>query len=156
MGDIDAMEFEGPIEMAPSRLFVVDDNPEIGELIQDIALPLDMESVVITNSTDFKSLWLENKPDLLVLDMVMPDMDGFDLIQWLAKSTCDVPIILISGREEMYAKAASKLGKTKGLKIPHVLCKPFSVVDMETALNDALEISLQDTAKEAPKSAHGN
>jgi DNA-binding response OmpR family regulator len=131
--------------MKHSRIFVVDDNPEIGELIQDIALPLDMDSVIITNSTDFKSLWLENEPDLLVLDMVMPDMDGFDLIQWLAKTTSDVPIILISGREEMYAKAASKLGKTKGLVIPHVLSKPFSVIEMEAALTSALQIGRQDT-----------
>ena len=127
--------------MRQPRLFVVDDNPEIGELIQDIALPLDLEPVIITNSTEFKSQWLANKPDILVLDMVMPNMDGFDLIQWLAQTKCRVPIILISGREELYAKAASKLGRTKGLTILHVLSKPFSVVEMETALNEALNIS---------------
>ena len=140
--------------MTHYRLFVVDDNPEIGELIQEIAEPLDMESVVITNSNDFKAQWMDNKPDLLVLDMVMPDMDGFDLIQWLAQTTCDVPIILISGREEMYARAASKLGKTKGLCIPHVLSKPFSVVEMETALCDALGIPSHETAREV-KTATG-
>ena len=140
--------------MTISRLFVVDDNPEIGELIEEIARPLDMQSVIITNSKEFKSLWNEHKPDLLVLDMVMPDMDGFDLIQWLAQTRCNVPIILISGREEMYARAASKLGKTKGLVIPHVLSKPFSVVEMEDALADALKIASQDTASEG--SVHVN
>ena len=55
--------------MTISRLFVVDDNPEIGELIEEIARPLDMQSVIITNSKEFKSLWNEHKPDLLVLDM---------------------------------------------------------------------------------------
>ena len=131
--------------MRQPRLFVGDDNPEIGELIHDIALPLDLEPVIITNSTEFKSQWLANKPDILVLDMVMPNMDGFDLIQWLAQITCDVPIILISGREELYAKAASKVGRTKGLNIPYVLSKPFSVIEMETALKDALKMSLTDT-----------
>ena len=135
--------------MTNSRLFVVDDNPEIGELIEEIARPLDMQSVVITNSSDFKTRWNEEQPDLLVLDMVMPEVDGFDLIQWLAQTQCNVPIILISGREEMYAKAACKLGKTKGLVIPHVLSKPFSVVEMEDALSDALKLASQDTASEA-------
>jgi len=128
--------------MKQPRLFVVDDNPEIGELIQEIARPIGLESVIITDSNEFKSQWLENEPDILVLDMVMPDMDGFDLIQWLAQTKCNVPIILISGREELYAKAASKLGRTKGLTILHILSKPFSVVEMETALNEALAISL--------------
>jgi CheY-like chemotaxis protein len=135
------MNFKRATDMKQARLFVVDDNPEIGELIQEIARPIGLESVVITDSNAFKSRWLADEPDILVLDMVMPDMDGFDLIQWLAQTKCRVPIILISGREELYAKAASKLGRTKGLTILHVLSKPFSVVEMETALNEALNIS---------------
>ena len=69
-----------------------------------------------------------------VLDMVMPEVDGIDLLKRLAHRSCNAQILVISGYNPMYMDAAKNLAC--GLEMPNVttLQKPFRVAALEAAL----------------------
>lgn len=69
--------------MSEKRLLVVDDEPEFGELVRQVAAGLGYEVRVTTNGRAFQSAYQELQPTVIVMDMVMPEMDGNELVLWL-------------------------------------------------------------------------
>ena len=108
--------------MAPT-LFVVDDDPKIGGFVRLFAESAGFSARVFTNVGDLKQQCSDGYPDILVLDIVMPEQDGFDLIQWLVDQKCQSPLVLISGRDPIYLDTAHKLGLAKGLSIAAAIRK---------------------------------
>ena len=72
--------------MADRTLLIMDDEPEFGAFASKVAEPLGFDVTVIQRSRDFKSTYESLRPDVIVLDIVMPEMDGIELIQWLAEN----------------------------------------------------------------------
>lgn len=72
--------------MTNSRLLIMDDEPDFAEYIGIVGEQLGYETLKINDSREFKKAYIEFAPDVLVLDMVMPEIDGVELIKWLGKS----------------------------------------------------------------------
>ena len=75
-------------------------------------------------------------PTTIVLDIVMPDIDGFELVKWLRDRGCSTKIIVASTGNLDYAKLASSLGRGRGLDIS-VVEKPYEVEKQQEALASA-------------------
>ncbi len=109
-------------QMAKERILVVDDDADIRRLIKkalqaenmtvDLACGGNEALEIIKSSDDF---------DLIILDVVMNDLDGFELVKLLRNSGVEIPIFLLSGRTEDYHKI---LGL--GLGADDYITKPFS------------------------------
>jgi len=81
-----------------SLILVVDDDTNIGTLFEKI---LTLEGHKVLKGTSGKEaikICQENAVDLVITDLMMPIMDGLDLIPTLRRSHSDLPIIAISGR----------------------------------------------------------
>jgi DNA-binding response OmpR family regulator len=85
--------------MIKEKILIVDDQAEINELIQHYLTHDGYDVISTLQPLSSLSLVKEEKPDLIILDVLMPDMDGIELCRELRKIT-HVPILFISCRVE--------------------------------------------------------
>ena len=78
---------------------------------------------------------LDAYPNLILLDMVMPQLDGIETISWLASTPHRCPVVLVSGKLPAYSDVAASVGEARGLEIIDVLRKPVEVGRLREALN---------------------
>jgi len=118
------------------RLLSLDDDVSILSIIKEVATPLGFEVTVLSDSTRFMTTYVRLKPDVITLDVMMPDMDGIEVIRWLGDIGSTASIIIISGHS-VYLKLGKKLADVKGSLTTTLLRKPFSLVELRAALTTA-------------------
>lgn len=135
--DMDGAVGLGDEVLAPSRVLVVDDNPVNRKLLRAI---LASEGYVIDEAASGEealSRVVEERPDLVLLDVVMPDLDGFDVCTRLKArpETSDFPVIFLSALTE----AADKV---RGLNLGAVdwITKPFHQAEVLARVRNQLQI----------------
>src|SRR5580704_13603109 len=104
------------------KVLVVDDEPNIRELVQ---VALKFHGCAVTTSAtgmDALALATATSPDLIVLDVVLPDIDGFEVCRRLRASDNDVPVIFLTARD---TTSDTVTGLTLGGD--DYITKPFSV-----------------------------
>ena len=115
------------------KLLVVDDEPKIREVIREYA---EFNGYEVTEAEDGMSavgLCKLNKYDLVILDIMMPKLDGFSACKEIKKIR-DIPIIMLSARGEEYDKLFGfELG------IDDYVVKPFSPKELMARVNVVLE-----------------
>lgn len=122
-------------------LLVVDDQPEIGEFIKNAAEPLGFSVCVTSDSAQFMKLYEKVDPDTIVMDICMPDCDGFELLHQLAAAHCAARILVVSGSEELmthdefFLRSAVKLATDFGLLDVGALKKPLRLAELRAFLN---------------------
>jgi EAL domain-containing protein (putative c-di-GMP-specific phosphodiesterase class I)/FixJ family two-component response regulator len=116
------------------RLLVVDDDPEIASLICDVADGLGYETTAVIDATEFRRKMSENF-DIIVLDLMIPDMDGFELIRFLSDNQCTASIFMVSGCDRRVLNSARQLAEERRLRVIGTLTKPMSIADLETELS---------------------
>ncbi|OUR76436.1 hypothetical protein A9Q83_14810 [Alphaproteobacteria bacterium 46_93_T64] len=119
----------------PKRLLVVDDERAFGEYVKEVAVDLGYDVVLTDKATDFMSSYIAAQPTNIVLDMVMPEIDGVELISWLALQRCTAKIIIVTGYNPRYIELAEDLGGAKGLPDIVSLTKPVALRDLRNALS---------------------
>lgn len=129
-----------------SRVLVIDDHRDSGELVRRVAEKAGFEVMVTDKAERFRELCAEFAPDLICLDIVMPQEDGIELIRWLGQSGCAAAIYIISGHSPAYARAAIELGRSHGLNIVGTLQKPVSLSSLRDMLLAARPGSRQSAA----------
>lgn len=120
--------------MSEKRLLVVDDEPEFCELVRKVATDLGYEVLVATNGRTFQDAYLALQPTMIVMDMVMPEMDGNELVLWLVEQRYAADLIIITGYNPDYAKDARLLAEFKGLRSVATLTKPIRIARLREAL----------------------
>lgn len=120
--------------MARRRLLIVDDEPRFAAFVERVAQPLGYDVEVTNHGRDFQSAYRRALPDIVVIDMVMPDIDGNELVLWLVDQRCSADIIIITGYHPDYAVNARLLAEFKGLRSVATLSKPVSVSRLRNAL----------------------
>jgi PleD family two-component response regulator len=90
----------------PPQILIVDDSPEITDMLTDI-LTNNGYRVRPANSGRMALRSVEAEaPDLILLDVTMPDMDGYEVCRHLKSNekSCSIPVIFISGLDETASK----------------------------------------------------
>jgi DNA-binding NtrC family response regulator len=121
------------------RILVVDDEPDIRHLVSEILEDEGYRVSMAENASAAKVLKISTKPDLILLDIWMPDTDGITLLkEWLAEEKTMCPVIMMSGHGSVEAAVeATRLGAFDFLEKPLSLAKLLSIVEK------ALEAGLQ-------------
>ena len=120
--------------MNDKRLLVVDDDPAVGEIIGTVAEELGYEVMVTLNPAQFRDLYASFDPTAIIVDIVMPEIDGIELLRYLAGENCKALIILTTGYSDSYLKYARELGKSSGLESIATLAKPFRLNELRAAV----------------------
>jgi DNA-binding response OmpR family regulator len=124
--------------MIAKRLLIIDDEADFGVTVRRVAEKLGFEVEITMHGRDFKRVFESFDPTVIIMDMVMPDVEGTELIEWLASVKCLAHIIIISGFAPVYATTAVRLGEARGLLSISRLAKPVSMADLTASLKAAV------------------
>ena len=120
------------------RVLVVDDDPQVVKIIQRALEREGLEVAVATNGAEALLAIGRQRPDLVILDVVMPVMDGFQALRALREKpeTKDLPVLMLTARSEDRDVAR---GWTAGVDL--YLTKPFTMEELLTATRRMLEVT---------------
>ena len=106
------------------KILVVDDDPHIREVVLFALEKADMKGSEASDGVQAIKQFQASQPDLIILDINMPEMDGLEVCRELRK-TSDVPILFLSSRDD-------EIDKVLGLELgaDDYLTKPFSPREM--------------------------
>ena len=126
--------------MNASRLLMIDDEPDIGALVQKVAEGLNYEMSFVTRGNAFKEKYRSSRPDVVILDLSMPETDGIELLAFLAEEKSRARVVILSGFDPSILIGACRLGEDRGLDMAGIVSKPVRVAELRKVL-DSLKAS---------------
>jgi CheY-like chemotaxis protein len=125
--------------VAMNRILYVEDDADLRDDVIAILARAGFKIVGASNGREALELCLHSPPDLVITDLVMPEMDGIELIRSLRKIMPELPVIAVSGGLSTAASSARPiLNAAKALGAAAVLPKPFRPHDLCRAVERAL------------------
>ncbi len=117
--------------MSAARILVVDDEADIRSLVKEILSEEGYDVEVAANGAEARSLRQRQQPDLILLDIWMPDVDGITLLrEWSATATDGCPVVMMSGHGTVEtAVEATRLGAVDFVEKPLSLAKLLRTVE---------------------------
>ena len=121
-----------------NRLLAIDDNLDSAELVARIAAKCGYESQSVADPGEFRRMMADWKPDVLSLDLCMPQQDGMSILSILEESGFSGQLIIISGQDGWLRKTAARLAEARGLKVLDDFAKPLDIQALRRTLTEAL------------------
>jgi len=125
-------------------VLIVDDDPQTRQVLRDILEPLNHCIVEAGNGREALPLVEECEPDLMIVDILMPEMDGLETIRFLRRKGYRMPIIAMPVRTDPAESRYSEFARSFGAD--DVLLKPFVATDV-------LEVVRRVLSHEGPQGA---
>ncbi len=120
---------------ANKKLLVVDDEPDFCVFVSHVAKEMGCLVKTLTDSRRFRACYEAFDPDIVMLDMVMPEQDGFEVIDWLVEKKSGARVVLVTGYNPHYAKSAQIQAAARGLSEIKTFTKPISIRKLRAALS---------------------
>jgi FixJ family two-component response regulator len=111
----------------------VDDDPYVRRGLERLLRSAGYPVEVFESGPEFLRSAALAEPGCVVLDLHMPDLDGFEVQAQLARAHPDVPVIIITGHDTPDSRSRALTGGAKAY-----LCKPVDDKTLLTALDDAM------------------
>lgn len=111
---------------AANRLLIVDDEEMIGEILAEFAEAIGFEVKFTISGKAFLKILPDFHPTVVAIDIVMPTMDGIEIVRHLANTGYQGRIILMTGFDPRYTAHAAEIGHVFGLNPVTTLRKPIS------------------------------
>jgi putative nucleotidyltransferase with HDIG domain len=87
--------------VAKTKLLIVDDEEAIREVVSTLLEAPGYECASVSNGRLAKEFLLQHSVDLVLSDMVMPEMDGLSLVEWLRNAEPDIPVIMVTAMHDL-------------------------------------------------------
>lgn len=120
--------------MLNGRLLVLDDDLAVAQTIAWIAEETGLETRIACEAVQFFETCDEWQPTHIAIDLVMPDMDGVEVMRMLAIKGCRAQIIITSGVGGRILDAAKRSATEHGLNVTGIVSKPFSPAALRSLL----------------------
>lgn len=121
--------------MSSHRLLIIDDEFDIAVLVKEVAEECGYDVRITVDANSFKQTYISFAPDLIVLDLSLPGMDGIQLLRFLADTECQARLLILSGFDRKVRNAAEQLGGARGLKMAGSIAKPLRISDLRALLD---------------------
>ena len=131
--------------MNPGYILIVDDEPEIRRLVQEILEDEHYRVAAAENAEQARELYHKQRPDLVLLDIWMPGTDGISLLrEWCSAGRPDVPVVMMSGHATVEtAVEATRLGAYDFIEKPVSMGKLLVTVERALATERLRRENLQ-------------
>jgi two-component system OmpR family response regulator len=132
-GLVSAPADEGKVLVDEGKVLVVDDEPFLRDAVAASLRFLGFEVSTAGNGTDTLRLAHAQRFDLVILDVMLPDTDGFEVVRRLRRDGSDVPVIFLTARDTQADKVA-------GLTIggDDYITKPFGLEELAARIRTVL------------------
>ena len=125
--------------MTTYSVLVVDDEPDIRQVVSDILQDEGHEVTVAANAVEARTRYADDTPDLVLLDVMMPRMSGFEVCQKLKTNpdTRDIVVIMVTALHEVadYERAVES-------GTDDFLSKPVNKLELLTRVRSLLRVAL--------------
>lgn len=117
------------------KILIIDDEHVLRSGLRDVLVFEDFNVIEAANGATGLELARQERPDLIICDIAMPDMDGFDVLTQLRMSpeTESIPIIMLTARAESVARK-----RVHSLGADGYITKPFSIDEILEAIQTCL------------------
>jgi len=132
---------------AIKKILVIDDEIDVCEIVCAAAQAMGFDCLAATDAATFLKV-LTPDTTLILLDLVMPKMDGIELLRLLAEQKCQAGIVLMSGTGKRIIESAGQLAQALGLTIAGHLQKPFRLSELEKVLDQHAESAAVEAARQ--------
>jgi DNA-binding response OmpR family regulator len=118
-----------------TTILVVDDEPDLIEIVR---FRLEKDGYKVLSAGDGRAglaAAIEKSPDLVVLDVMMPGLDGFEVLFQMKNNpkTKDTPVVMLTAKTDM-----SSISKGWGMDVDNYVTKPFNVDDLAKTVKNVL------------------
>jgi putative nucleotidyltransferase with HDIG domain len=120
--------------LANAKILVVDDEEAIREVVCSLLAAKKYECDSVSNGRMAQQYLEKNSADLVLSDMVMPEMDGLSLVKWLRKHDSDIPVIMVTAMHDL----STALEAIRRGAYDYIL-KPFEKDQLYVGVQRALE-----------------
>lgn len=128
-----------------NKVYLLEDDDNIRDLIIYALNNQGFDSIGFSNYKDLYTTISDNPPDLIILDIMLPEKDGYTILKEIksSKNLNHIPIIMLSAKE-------SELDKVKGLDMgaDDYITKPFGVMELISRIKAVMRRSLPKTVDE--------
>ena len=117
--------------MIKKKILVIDDEPEIAELLKARLEPKGYEIVASYCGKEGLRKVTDERPDAVLLDIMMSDMDGFEVLRAIRKNPGMryLPVIMLTAKAD-----TGSIFKSKDLNVTDYIIKPFDLNELEKLL----------------------
>jgi DNA-binding response OmpR family regulator len=123
--------------MSLGRILVVDDDSEVRQLLRDFLSDRGYDVVVAENGLEALSTLDTQRPDLVLLDVAMPEMDGLETLKRMVMLDPPVPVIMVTANADI-----SLTSKLLAIGAVDYIPKPFDLDYLDQAVS--IQFSAQD------------
>ncbi len=122
--------------MSKIKILYVEDEPFLGRIVKESLESRDFEVSMATDGNDAMTLFKETKPDICVLDVMLPNKDGYAIAQSIRQIASLVPIIFVTAKTQTE-------DLIKGFEVGgnDYLRKPFSMEELIVRVNNLLSLT---------------
>jgi two-component system OmpR family response regulator len=146
------------------RVLVVDDEPSLADIVATALEHVGLDAATAATGEEALRRVAQWRPDALVLDVMLPDLDGFAVAERMTAEGHDVPIVFLTARADPRERV---YGLTHGGE--DYVCKPFSLEELLARVNNLLrqrgltggprvwqvaDVRLDESAHEATRAGH--
>ena len=117
------------------HILIVEDDPSI---LVGLRMNLEMEGYVVSTATDGNAaieLFSGHKPDLVLLDLMLPELNGFEVLEWIRAQAPETQVMILSARD---AQSDKILGLDLGAD--DYITKPFQLSEVLARINARLRV----------------
>ena len=133
------------------RILVVDDDESTAEMVRFLLTRLEYQVDTVDNGRGALALIERHPPDLMLLDVGLPQMSGFEIYERLQRDGYDIPVIFVTGADELE-------DRVQGLKMgaDDYICKPFQPAELTARVEAVLRRYRRVTTVPRPHFQPGN
>lgn len=118
------------------KLLVIDDQTGITRVIGLVARQLGLNARAVNDPAQATDTFIAFKPDVVMLDMIMPEKDGIDVLNEILLTGIPVKVVLTSGFSDSYLRLAEGLARFHDNDQVTILRKPFRREELVKVLTD--------------------
>ncbi|NIS79879.1 MAG: response regulator [Anaerolineales bacterium] len=121
--------------MSKPVVLLVDDETAYAKVIKEAITPMGLEVITASNAMEAMYVLQQGNPNLILLDVMMPEVDGLSLLRWLRSHSGPgrIPILIVSAKATPDDQEAARRAGADGF-----LAKPFTMQDLKDLLKEYL------------------